>query len=751
MNASAYTFKVTGSDASGLAAREYYLTYYKSQRPDQQDMVSLYDAEKKRTVLKPDVHSTDLIMGTGTKTTPFRLDDLRIGASVRLCGRDLKIEEYSTDNARMYFNGKPAPSSVDRMPRQDEEDVDAIVQHARSLGFSVGLRIQMEAPGKYAYELELLGPSRVESVLQDAREHRFFIVNLNTSFVPPGEMKATMKLVRQGIDEPAPFHNQGATSRLRRAVKQEQEKKRVTMAGEEVVPHSFSADGFIRFGQSIMLNHIGSNGYLICDLGREVSFGGDKCVGNMTGEEDDDAAPKPKAKRMFTVTRVQEQGQSGRSRYHGSVGKQYDRDDVKRLHYGQTFKLEVEKSLLVDRRTNMLKAPMRLRSEAANTTFQGSASASSGNSVSVSKKDDSACLWQVAPATNNSGRIVQSSGPVPANAPITLRHVMTNRTLVCDAKVKARGGIHLLPVVCSAGKPVRSGFGSLNSSLNANAERATNPKLWRFITALDESAQSDNRNLPKRLTRPKDILEKCRETVRSRNSSHYGIREIGRAFRILDDSGNGSLDRKELRGGLEDFGVFLDDMQFNALFSLFDRNNDGAVSIDEFLVALRGPLSKRRLKFILMAYNILDLNHDGEITKEEIGQIYDTSFHPKLISGEMTHEEIIFEFMAQWDTQDRDGIITKDEFVAYYRDVSASIDDDEYFELMMRNAWHISGGTGASANTSNIRCLVTHTDGTAEVVALKNDFGVRRNDMISIKRKLQEQGVRNIKIVSLAD
>jgi hypothetical protein len=50
-----------------------------------------------------------------------------------------------------------------------------------------------------------------------------------------------------------------------------------------------------------------------------------------------------------------------------------------------------------------------------------------------------------------------------------------------------------------------------------------------------------------------------------------------------------------------------------------------------------------------------------------------------------------------------DGVVTLDEFCDYYANVSASIDTDEYFELMIRNAWHISGGKGAAANTTIAR------------------------------------------------
>ena len=38
-----------------------------------------------------------------------------------------------------------------------------------------------------------------------------------------------------------------------------------------------------------------------------------------------------------------------------------------------------------------------------------------------------------------------------------------------------------------------------------------------------------------------------------------------------------------------------------------------------------------------------------------------------------------------------DGQVTLEEFIEYYTNVSASIDNDEYFSLMMNNSWNLSG------------------------------------------------------------
>jgi hypothetical protein len=85
--------------------------------------------------------------------------------------------------------------------------------------------------------------------------------------------------------------------------------------------------------------------------------------------------------------------------------------------------------------------------------------------------------------------------------------------------------------------------------------------------------------------------------------------------------------------------------------------------------------------------------------------------------------------MSQWDTIKKDGIVTPEEWEDYYKDVSASIDDDDYFELMIRNAWHIAGGKGQYENTTIKREMVKDAQGNERVVMAKGheDFSYDKN------------------------
>lgn len=168
--------------------------------------------------------------------------------------------------------------------------------------------------------------------------------------------------------------------------------------------------------------------------------------------------------------------------------------------------------------------------------------------------------------------------------------------------------------------------------------------------------------------------------------------------------------------------------------------------------AIRGKMNLRRKQFVYYAFKALDSDGSGVIHADELASKYDCSKHPEVIKGEKTEEEVLKEFASQWDDENApDGKITLAEFLEYYKDISASIDSDEYFELMMRNAWHISGGKGASANTSCLRVLVIHTDGSQTVEEVQDDLGVKKDDLAEIIKRLRNQGIKDIKQISLAD
>lgn len=80
--------------------------------------------------------------------------------------------------------------------------------------------------------------------------------------------------------------------------------------------------------------------------------------------------------------------------------------------------------------------------------------------------------------------------------------------------------------------------------------------------------------------------------------------------------------------------------------------------------------------------------------------------------------------------------------------LSVAIDDDDYFELMMRNSWRISGGEGDAYNTANRRVLVTHSDGSEEVIEIIDDLGCG-NSLEEIRQRLLEQGVQDIHHIQL--
>lgn len=166
----------------------------------------------------------------------------------------------------------------------------------------------------------------------------------------------------------------------------------------------------------------------------------------------------------------------------------------------------------------------------------------------------------------------------------------------------------------------------------------------------------------------------------------------------MDDDGSKTLSLPEFTKAVRDFRVGINEENVPTLFDAFDSNRDGTINYDEFLYAIRGELNDFRRGLVEKAFRKLDKDGSGLLDIDDIKDTYNATKHPDVISGRKTEQQILMEFLETFETHHNlkagsanDSSVTLEEFMEYYTNINGSIDNDEYFALMMNNSWNIRG------------------------------------------------------------
>lgn len=89
------------------------------------------------------------------------------------------------------------------------------------------------------------------------------------------------------------------------------------------------------------------------------------------------------------------------------------------------------------------------------------------------------------------------------------------------------------------------------------------------------------------------------------------------------------------------------------------------------------------------AFYKFDPERTGVINQHELRVAYDSSSHPKVLSGELCSDEVFIQFLRAFGDKHGDGSITKTEWDDYYSAVSSEIENDDLFILLVKQCWRL--------------------------------------------------------------
>lgn len=125
------------------------------------------------------------------------------------------------------------------------------------------------------------------------------------------------------------------------------------------------------------------------------------------------------------------------------------------------------------------------------------------------------------------------------------------------------------------------------------------------------------------------------------------------------------------------------------MFDLFDDNKDGTLDYDEFLYKIRGEISTARMDAVEKAFDKMDQDGSGIVDINVVKASYDAKQHPDVVNGKRTEQNVLCEYLETFEahhllrTTKDDTEVTKKEFIEYYKNISACIDSDSQFMLII--------------------------------------------------------------------
>lgn len=200
------------------------------------------------------------------------------------------------------------------------------------------------------------------------------------------------------------------------------------------------------------------------------------------------------------------------------------------------------------------------------------------------------------------------------------------------------------------------------------------------------------------------VIGKVQAEFRRRGRGSFA--GLGKRFRIMDDDRNGHIDYDEFMKAMIELNLPASETELQLIWHELDKDGSGSASFDELVSLIGGRLTGRRQRAVKALFNNLDANKNGVIQVDDLKLRLD----PAAIAGKISRfktantDEVMNDFLENFRKLVGGAVIGEisyQEFEHYYEGISASVDNDTYFEEILRRAWCLPEtwlGTAGSAD-----------------------------------------------------
>lgn len=484
------------------------------------------------------------------------------------------------------------------------------------------------------------------------------------------------------------------------------------------VPHSFSPDGLLRYGQTVQLTTL-SNCAISCNAFMTVYPGAVRCTAGST--------LAPQARNTVVITRAG--GTKG-----GRIGINKD-DNI--VRYGDRIILECNPSLVVDPTTKIVGLPFLLHSTLANNVL-GNTRKGRQEVVWTTKRDADA-EWSILAASGD--RLMTDGEPVHSKDTVSLLHCMSNVLLsATDKETYPTDFGSELDIHAQTHHSI--GRASMNSSGELPYKPSQPENTFQFLLATDPSASTDHRGF--RSLTPETLTERARELLANKCGVH-GLHSFSLALSALDAKGTGAVQKDGVRWALYEHGVNFTEDEFNLFLSAYENSKQpGYLSGAGFLKVLQGNLySASRAQAVEEAFHHFS-SSASPVTYGHLLKSFDARWDPRARNHQLTVEEAKAEFSRQWPQhRGASAVITSTQFEQYYQDVAACMDNELEFIEMVYNVWHVPNA-GCWKQKKSKRVLVTLHKGSSTEALIPNGEDIADEDFDGLTAALGRMGIGGI-------